>query len=164
VNLLRWANLQRVASTPGLAAPVQLAAERVLLLRLPELAQGEKASLARSATPAVIQELRGTTSLPIVRALLQNPRFGAEDALFLATRVETPSAAIAAIAESSRFTGQEELCRAVAVHPASPPQTALRIVARLGPRALERIASDLAAPALVRLAAERRLGSLAASP
>ena len=154
---LRWAHLQRVASTPGVAAPLALAAERVLLLRLPELAQGEKMALARSATRAVVRVLRDSTSPLIVRALLQNPRFDADDALWVAARADTPAAVLAALAESPRFRGREDLCHAIAVHPAVPAQTALHLVARLDPRGLERLASDPGAAPLVRLAAERRL-------
>ena len=157
LNLLRWTDLHRVASTPGVAAPLALAAERVLLLRLPEMAQGEKVALARAATPAVIKALRTTTSILVVRALMQNARFDGDDALFVASRGETPAAALQALAELPRFQGREELCHAVVVHPGCAPQTALRIVARVGPRALGRIVADPRTPALVRLAAERRL-------
>jgi hypothetical protein len=157
LSQLRWADLHKVSSTPGVAAPLALAAERVLLLRLPEMAQGEKVALARSATQAVIKALRTTTSPFVVRALLTNARFGGDDALFVASRPETPAAALQALAESPRFQGREELCHAIAVHPGSPPQTALRMVARLGPRTLARIAADETAPPLARLAAERRL-------
>jgi hypothetical protein len=157
LNQLRWADLHKVASTPGVAAPLALAAERLLLLRLPDMALGEKVALARSATRAVIKALRTTTSPFVVRALLTNARFGGDDALFLAQHPETPAAALQALAESPRFQGREELCHAIAVHPGSPPQTALRMVARLGRRGLARLAVDETAPPLVRLAAERRL-------
>jgi hypothetical protein len=157
LHQLRWRDLQQVASTPGIAAPLALAAERVLLLRLPEMALGEKVALARSATLAVIKALRTTPSPLVVRALMTNARFDGDDALFLAQQADTPAAALQALAESPRFQGREELCHAIAVHPGSPPQTALRIVARLGPKALRRIAVAETAPALVRLAAERRL-------
>jgi hypothetical protein len=88
---------------------------------------------------------------------MTNARFGGDDALFVASRPETPAAALQALAESPRFQGREELCHAIAVHPGSPPQTALRMVARLGRRGLARLAVDETAPPLVRLAAERRL-------
>jgi hypothetical protein len=157
LDQLRWADLHRVAITPGVRAPLALAAERRLLLRLPEMAQGEKIALARCATPGVIQALRATTSPLVVRALLQNPRFDRDDALSLAVRADTPAATLTVLAESPRFEGREDLSHAITVHPAAPAQTALRLLSRLSLRILERIAADPKAAPLVRLAAERRL-------
>lgn len=155
---LRWRDLLRVATTAGVAAPLALGAERLLAQRLPDLALGERISLARAASESVVKALRKETSPLVLRALLENPRFRPEDALFVAERAESPAATLRLLAESPRFSGRTDLHEAIATHPATPPQVALRLVAGMDPAGIERIlASERAAP-LIRLAAERRLG------
>ena len=154
---LRWHDLLRVTTTPGCAAPLILGAERPLALRVPDLALGDRISLARAASETLVKTVRRETSPLVVKALLENPRFRSEDALFIAERPETPAATLRLLAESPRWRGRSDLRHAIAVHPATPPQAALRLVAAMDGPEIGRLLQSGRAPALVRLAAERRL-------
>jgi hypothetical protein len=155
---LRWSDLLKATTTPSLPAPIALGAERLLSDRLGEMSLGEKITLARSATEGVLRMLRRETSPLLLRALLDNPRFRPDDALSLAERAETPAASLRLLAESPRFRSRIDLRLALAGHPSTPPQVALGLLASLDPADLGRLIENPATPALVRVAAERRLG------
>lgn len=159
LSTLRWGDLARVAASCRLAIALRTAAERILLLRLPELALGEKVSLARVATPSVIRSLRCENSPLIARALLENASLRFEEALFMAERADAPGALLSVLAQSMRFARRHEMRLALAEHPRTPPAVALRLVAGLDQRGLAALATSDAAPILMRLAAERRLFS-----
>jgi len=154
---LRWLDLLKATNTPSLPAPIALGAERLLTQRLGEMALGERITLARTATEGVIRALRKESSPLLLRALLDNPRFRAEDALDLAERENTPAASLRLLAESPRFRDLVDLRRALAAHASTPPQIALRLLAAMDGPELQRMLQLPSAPPLVRLAAERRL-------
>jgi hypothetical protein len=158
ISSLRWGDLARVALLSRLPIALRTAAEKILLLRLPELALGEKVSLARIATPPVIRGLRGENSPLVVRALLENASLRFEEVLFMAERADAPPALLSVLADSTRFARRQELRLALASHPRTPHAVALRLVTALPPSALAILADSGDAPMLVRVAAERRLG------
>jgi hypothetical protein len=157
LSSLRWGDLARVALSSRLPIALRTAAEKILLLRLPELALGEKVSLARVATPAVIRGLRGENSPLVVKALLENASLRFEEVLFMAERADAPPALLSVLASGTRFRRRQELRLALASHPRTPHAIALRLVAGLPPVALAVLAASDEAPMLVRVAAERRL-------
>jgi len=156
LSQLRWRDLSRVAAAPRLGAPVRGAAEKILLLRLPELALGEKVTLARAASRNVLRALRTEHSSLVVRALLDNPRLQVEDALSMAESPATPGAVLQVMAESSRFAASQELRMAIASHEATPPAAALRLVQAMDGASLVRLLSIARLPPLIAVAAGRR--------
>jgi hypothetical protein len=157
---LRWRDLVRVTATAGCAAPLVLGAERLLADRLADLALGERIVLARAASENLLKTLRREASPLVVKALLENPRFRPEDAVFIAERAESAPEALRVLAESPRWRGRADLRRAIAAHPSTPPQAALRIVAAMDGVEIGRLLESRGATPLVRLAAERRLQGL----
>ena len=160
LSQLRWRDLARVAVAPRLGAPVRVAAEKILLLRLPELALGEKVTLARAATRNVLRALRTERSPLVVRALLENPLFQVDDALSIVGSDATPGAALQVISESPRFAGSQELRLAIASHGATPPAAALRLVQGMDEAGLIRLLSNARLPPLIAVAARRRAALL----
>jgi hypothetical protein len=158
LSQLRWRELALVAETPRLGVALRKSAEKVLLLRIAELALGEKITLARAATAPVLGALKGEDSALVIRALLDNPRLRVEDALDIAGRPDVPGSVLQVIAESSRFAANEEVRIAVAIHPSTPPAVALRVVHAMELSALRKLLDLADVPPLVRLAASRRLG------
>lgn len=153
---LRWRDLARVAVAPRLGAPVRVAAEKILLLRLPELALGEKVTLARAATRNVLRALRMERSPLLVRALLENPLLQVDDALSIVGSDATPGAVLQVMAESPRFAASQELRLAIASHGATPPVAALRLIQGLDQGGLMRLLSNARLPPLIAVAARRR--------
>ncbi|HET8946524.1 MAG TPA: hypothetical protein VFQ07_06045 [Candidatus Polarisedimenticolia bacterium] len=154
---LRWLDLLKATTTASLPAPIALGAERLLAQKLGEMALGEKITLARAASGAVVRALRKESSPLLLRALLDNPRFGPEDALDRAGRAETPAASLRLLAESPRFRDRVDLRGALAAHASTPPQVALRLLAAMDRGELLRLLEQPSISPLLRVAAERRL-------
>jgi hypothetical protein len=156
LSQLRWRDLARVAVAPRIGAPVRGAAEKILLLRLPELALGEKVTLARTATRTVLRTLRTEHSPLLARALLDNPLLQVEDAMSIAASDATPGAVLQVMAESARFAASQELRLAIASHRATPAAAALRLIQGMDGAGLIRLLSFPRLPPLIALAARRR--------
>ncbi len=155
VQFLWWRDLARVADHPALAPPLRRTAERLLLIRLQDLALGEKVALARIATRGVISMLRRQNEPMVIRALLHNPRLIEEDALAIAVRKGTPPAILQALAEDARLSLRPALQRALVQNPGTPTATALRLMQGLSTRALKELAQVPQVPTLVKVAALR---------
>src|SRR5262245_52435483 len=136
ISSLRWGDLARVALSSRLPMALRTAAETILQVRLPELALGEKVSLARIATHSVIRGLRGENSPLVVKALLENASLRFEDVQCMAERADAPPALLSALADSTRFARRQDLRLALASHPRTPHAVALRLVTLLPPPAL----------------------------
>ena len=153
---LRWPDLLKATTTPSLPAPIALGAMRLLAERIGEMSLGERITLARLAPEPILKTLRKEPGPLLLKALLDNPRFRAEDALFVAERAEAPAASLRLLAESPRFRARADVRHAVAVHPSTPPQVALGLVAAMDEAEIRRVLEQPTTPALVRLASERR--------
>ena len=155
VQFLWWRDLAKVADQTALAPPLRRAAERLLMLRLVEMALGEKIALARIANRGVISVMRRHEDAHVIRALLQNPRLVEEDALAIATAAGTPGSVLLALAEDARFSARPAVQKAIVQNRETPPSVALRIVQRLSTRALKELTHAPHLPTLVKVAAQR---------
>lgn len=157
VSFLWWRDLVRVADRAVLPPPLRRAAERILSVRLQELAVGEKITLARIASRGLIAALRAEEDPKIIRALLSNPRLVEEDALTIACSGRTPGPVLRVLAEDPRFAPRPAVLKAIARHAETPPAIALHIVHALSTRDLKDLAHGARAPGLVKVAAQRLL-------
>jgi len=155
VQFLWWRDLARVADHAALAPPLRRAAERLLSIRLQELALGEKIALARIATRGVIGVLRRQKEPLVIRALLQNSRLVEADALAIAIGKGTPPAVLQALAEDARLSLRPALQKALVRNSGTPPATALRLMQGLTTQALKELAHAPQVPTLVKVAALR---------
>lgn len=157
VTFLWWRDLVRVTDQPKLSPVLRRSAERLLALRLQELALGEKVSLARIASRGLIGALRSQAEPMVIRALLQNPRLTEDDALAIANGARTKAPVLRALADDPRFTSRPSVRKAVARHPETPASVALHIVQNLSSRDLKELSRSPRVPGLVRVAAQRLL-------
>ncbi|MGH9750727.1 MAG: hypothetical protein ACRD5D_03125 [Candidatus Polarisedimenticolia bacterium] len=155
VGFLWWRDLVRVSEQPLLAPPLRRAAERLLGTRLPEMALGEKVTLARLAGRGIIAALRREGTPLVVRALLQNPRLIEEDVLAITASQRSAGEVLRAIAEEPRWSTRPPVQKAIARHPETPKAVALRMVQSLGTAALKELLRTPKVPRLVKAAAER---------
>jgi len=155
VQYLWWRDLVRVADHAPLPPPLRRVAERLLTIRLQEMALGEKIALARVASRGVIAFLRRQDHPMVIRALLQNPRLLEEDALTIASATVTPGAVLQALADDGRFSARPAVRKALVQNPETPPSTALRIIQSLSTRALKELTHAPHVPQLVKVAAVR---------
>lgn len=157
VTFLWWRDLVRVTDQTKLSPVLRRSAERLLALRLQELALGEKISLARIAGRGLIGALRAQAEPMVIRALLQNPRLMEEDALAIANGARATGPVLRALADDPRFASRPTVRKAIARHPETPASVALRIVQNLSSRDLKELSRSPRVPGLVRVAAQRLL-------
>jgi hypothetical protein len=72
--LLHLFELLTVCYIPGIAPDQKFAAERAIIMRLPTAALGNKMTLARRGTSAVVEALLKEGELPLVEPCISNPR------------------------------------------------------------------------------------------
>ncbi len=157
VSFLWWRDLVRVVDRAALPPPLRRTAERILSVRLHEMAVGEKITLARIASRGLISALRAEEDPKIIQALLNNPRLVEEDALAIAGSGRTTGAVLRVLAEDPRFRPRPAIQKAVARHAQTPRAIALRIVHALSTRDLKELARAARVPGLVKVAAQRLL-------
>jgi len=157
VSFLWWRDLVRVVDHAVLAPSLRRMAERLIGIRLQEMALGQRISLARMASRGVINSLRRDDSPMVIRALLQNPRFVEEDAVAIARHAATPAAILRAVSEEPRWSYRPAVRKAIARNPATPAAVALRLLHQLGRNDLRELTRSPRVPGLVKVAAQRLL-------
>jgi hypothetical protein len=133
-------------------------AEVHLGTRLPELAVGEKVSLARRASPGIISQLRHDPNPQVIAALLDNPRLTEGQLVPLLHGASTPPAILELIANDRRWGVRYPLRLALVRNPATPFKVSWRLLEALRKSDLRPVATDPRLPETVRRRARVLLG------
>jgi hypothetical protein len=146
---LYWRDLMLVGLDMRLHPRLRRAADQYLATRLPQLATGEKISLARRAAPALLAHLRQDPSPTVIGALLDNPRLTEG---ILAPLVHSESALgpiLKLIANDRRWGVRPAIRAALAKNPRTPTETALALLPQLPKSELRAVASAPRVPEAV---------------
>jgi hypothetical protein len=155
LSTLFWRDLADVAASPLVPGPVRVRAEGHLKDLLRDLRLGERVTLAKIATPAVLSLLLADAEPGVAVAVLINPRLR-EDDLLLALRQPTVARAlIEAAAASAKWKERYAVRLGLALQAKTPLPIALLQLTSLLKRDLVRIAKAADLPLLLRVAAER---------
>jgi hypothetical protein len=157
VGSLYWRDLAEVAALPRLAAAVRARAESLLRDGLPDMRLGDRVTLARVATPALLPLLLASGEPQVAEAVLQNARLREEDLQTALRREDVPAALLQVAAASSRWAPSYAVQLALVLQPKTPLALALPRLIALVPRDLARVAQDAALRPLVRAAAREVL-------
>lgn len=157
LSFLWWRDLVHVIEHAVLSPSLRRMAERLVCVRLQEMALGQRISLARLASRGVIGSLRRDPSPMVIRALQQNPRFIEEDAVAIARQAATTPAILRVVSEEARWSSRPAVRKAIARNPATPPAIALRLIQQLGRNDLRELTRSPRVPGLVKVAAQRLL-------
>jgi hypothetical protein len=158
VPTLWWRDLMALSLDTRLRPALRRTAEVHLGTRLPELAVGEKVSLARRAGPGVLAQLRHDPSPQVIAALLDNPRLTEGLLVPLLQSASTPPAILEAIAKDRRWGVRYPLRLALVRNPATPLQVSWRLLEALRKTDLRPVAMDPRIPEPVRRRARVLLG------
>jgi hypothetical protein len=139
---LYWRDLLALGCDTRLRPTLRRAADLQLGVRLPQLAQGEKVSLARRASAGVLAQLRYDPSPRVIAAMLDNPRLTEGLLAPVVARPSTPPAVLALIAGDRRWGVRYPLRVALARNPSTPVEIAWRILGTLRRMDLQPVASD----------------------
>jgi hypothetical protein len=152
---LLWRDLADVAATARVDAGVRVRAEELLREQIPDLRLGDRATLARVATPPVLSALLSDSEPKVAEACLLNPRLREEDLLIALRRPLPPRALLEAAAASPRWRDSYAVRLALVLQPRTPLALALGQLSSLLPRDLERVAHTEGLAPLIHAAAER---------
>jgi hypothetical protein len=153
VGALAWRELADVAATMRLPGAVRARAESLLVDGLADMRLGDRITLARLATPAVLPLLLGDADPRVAEAALLNPRLREEDLVRALRRDDVPRALVEAAAASPRWRDAYAVRLALVLQPRTPLALALQQISSLVPRDLQRVGADATLRPLVRAAA-----------
>ena len=152
---LYWPDLAEVAAHPYLSGGVRARAEGRLIELLRDLRLGERISLARQATPAVLKGLLADAEARVVRAALQNPRLREGDVVE-ALRSSRPAVPLPReLSASARWAKCYSVRLALVLQPRTPLGIVLAQLTSLTPADLRRVAETDGLLPLVRASATR---------
>jgi hypothetical protein len=157
VAALYWHDLAEVAATPRVVAAVRARAESLLRDGLADMRLGDRVTLARLATPALIPLLLADGERQVSEAALWNARLREEDLVTALRKDDVRPALVEAVAQSPRWQPSYAVKLALVLQPKTPLAFALPRVLSLVPRDLRRVAFDTTLRPLVRAAAREVL-------
>jgi hypothetical protein len=155
---LYWRDLMELGLDTRLRPTLRRAADLQLAGRLPQLAVGEKTSLARRAGAGVLSHLRHDPSPRVIAALLDNPRLTEGVLAPVVGSASTAPAVLELIAADRRWGVRYPIKLALARNPSTPLETAWRILGTLRKLDLKPVAADPRLPEPVRRRARVLLG------
>lgn len=155
---LFWRDLSLLGADTRLHPRLRRSADQLLIARLPELAVGEKVTMARRAGPGLLAHLRHDPSPRVIGALLDNPRLTEDILAPVAHSATTPGPVLALIAADRRWGLRYGLQVAICRNPRTPLATSLRLLPLLRKSELKAVASDPRLAEAVRQRARLLLG------
>ena len=155
VGSLGWRDLADVAASPRVAAAVRVRAESLLKDQLPDLRLGERITLAKIATPPVLNALLHDADPKVLEGALINSRLREEDLLVLVRAALPSRPLLEGIVASSKWSERYALRLAIALQPRAPLALALAQLSALTGKDLARIAGTAGLTPLVQAAAAR---------
>lgn len=158
VPTLFWRDLMELGLDTRVRPTVRRAADRRLVARLPGLAVGEKAAIARRASLRVLQRLRHDPSPRVVRSLMDNARATEGLLLPLLAQEDTRPEILEEVARHRRWGVRYEVRSALCHNPRTPATTSLRLLPHLRKADLRKLTREVRVPAVVRRRAEVLLG------
>jgi hypothetical protein len=154
VSALYWRDLADVAATLRVPAAVRSRAESLLADGLPDMRLGDRVTLARLATPALLPALLALTEPRVAESALLNPRLREDDVVAALRREDVRPALVEAAAGSPRWATSYTVRLALVLQPRTPLPLALQQISSLVPRDLRRVAGEARLRPLVRAAAQ----------
>jgi len=158
---LYWRDLAALGGDTRVHPRLRRMADQYLAMRLPELALGEKISIARRAGAGLLAQLRNDPSPRVIGALLDNPRMTEDILAPVVHGAATPGPVLALIAADRRWGARYGLQVAICRNPGTPLATGLKLLPLLRKTELKAIAADPRLSGAVRQRARLLLGDSA---
>jgi hypothetical protein len=153
VSALYWRDLADVAATLTVPAAVRSRAESLLTDGLREMRLGDRITLARMATPALLPALLAATERRVIDSALLSPRLREDDVVAALRREDVTLALIEAAVGSPRWAASYAVRLALVLQPRTPLPLVLHQIRSLVPRDLRRVADEARLRPLVRAVA-----------
>jgi hypothetical protein len=158
VGGLYWRDLVAAGLDVRIRPVVRRFADQRLIERLPALSVGERATVARSASPHVLQALRHDPTPRVIAALLDNPRLVEGDLLPLASAETAQAPVLTVILRHRKWGNRYPVRLAVVRNRHAPLALAIEQLPLLKKPDLRAVASDPKLPLPLRRKAELLVG------
>jgi len=158
VGALYWRDLADVASTPRVPAAVRARAESLLRDGLADMRLGDRVTLGRVATPALLPALLADADRRVTESALVNPRLREEDLVTALRRDDVRPSLIESAVASPKWASNYAVRLALVLQPRTPLPLALHQISSLVSRDLRRVGQETSLRPLVRAAALEVLG------
>jgi hypothetical protein len=118
---------------------------------------GDRVTLARLATPALLPALLADSERQVAESALLNPRLREEDLVVALRREDVRVVLVEEVSSSSRWAANYAVRLALVLQPRTPLPIALQQISSLVPRDLRRVAEEAGLRPLLRAAAREVL-------
>jgi len=112
--------LLKICLMPGVTPDQRLSAERVIIQRIPTQPLGNKITLARRGTSAIVESLLREGVPPLVDACLDNPHLKEGSVHQFITASTSTAETISMVARSGRWKGRPNIRLAILKNPRTP--------------------------------------------
>jgi len=112
--------LLKICLMPGVTPDQRLSAERVIIQRIPTQPLGNKMTLARRGTSAIVEFLLREGLPPLVEACLENPHLKEGSVHQFITASTSSAETISMVARSGRWKGRPNIRLAILKNPRTP--------------------------------------------
>jgi len=160
VGSLFWRDLADVAAAPHVSAAVRVRAEATLKELLRDMRLGDRMTLAKVATPALLPLLLLDTDRKVTEAALINHRLREDDLLNALRQPEVPLALLDSVVSSTRWSEVYGVRLALVLQPRTPLPVALLQISSLVKRDLVRVAEAAGIRPLLQASAQALLERL----
>jgi hypothetical protein len=154
VSTLYWRDLADVAATLTVPAAVRSRAESLLSDGLHQMRLGDRVTLGRLATPALLPALLADTERRVTEAALLNARLREDDVVAALRRDDVRLALVEEAVRSPRWASCYAVRVALVLQARTPLPLALHQIRSLVPRDLRRVADEAGLRPLLRAAAQ----------
>jgi hypothetical protein len=113
-------DLLKICLLPGVTPDQRLSAERAIIQRIPTQPLGNKMTLARRGTSAVVESLLREGVPPLVEACLDNPHLKEGSVHQFITGATSTAETISIVARSGRWKGRPNIRLAILKNPRTP--------------------------------------------
>jgi hypothetical protein len=113
-------DLMKICLMPGISPDHRMAAERSIIQRLPSQPLGNKLTLARRGTSAVVEALLREGIPPLVEACLDNPHMKEGSVHQFITASTSTAETISMVARNGRWKGRPNIRLAILKNPRTP--------------------------------------------
>jgi len=112
--------LLKICLMPGIGPDQRLSAERVIIQRIPTQPLGNKITLARRGTAAIVESLLREGLPPLVEACLDNPHLKEGSVHQFITAYTSTAETISMVARNGRWKGRPNIRLAILKNPRTP--------------------------------------------
>lgn len=154
-EVLRWGDLLACMRLPHIPVSVKTTMRNVVMQRYPFFTLGEKIAVCRKAPQQLIAKLRLQIEEQPMKALLDNPNFTHNDALFICTYPAISQQILSVLAMSVRWTRFKDIRSALMCNPKLPRSHYRGLLQKMDRNEMKALLRDPRVPRYAKILAEK---------